>query len=228
MRYIAQGNQTTPSVLDISNLQVNYGPKVVLDNFSLDIKNESIVIITGKNGSGKSTLLNTVGRYINGYTGSIYSRGKDMKNYSSHELHKLGIVYIPQGGLVINNITVEQHFKLATRGLNKLTANQKIEEAYSEFPTLKSFSKNIATNLSGGEKQLLSFACASIIGGDLWLLDEPTAGLFKERVIKMAEYITKKNKEYKVAFLIVEHNEIFIKQLDCQIIELIEGKAFIA
>lgn len=225
MSNTVQYNNTMSSLLEISNLQVNYGSKVVLDNFSLNLPKEDIVIITGKNGSGKSTLFNTIGRYIRQYKGEIHSNGQDLLNYEPHDLYKLGIVYVPQGGLVINSITVDQHFKLATKQFSKIIALQKIEEVYQEFPALKAFSKKMVANLSGGEKQLLSFACASIMNGNLWLLDEPTAGLYKDRVILMAEYIQKKNKEDKITFLIVEHNEVFTKYLDANVIELVEGKA---
>ena len=225
MSNISPYNNTIVSLLKINNLCVNYGSKVVLDNFSLNLEKEDITIITGKNGSGKSTLLNTIGRYVRQYKGEIHSNGQNLFNYNSHDLYKLGIVYVPQGGLIINQITVDQHFKLATKQFNKKIAVQKTEEIYQEFPTLRHFSKKIAANLSGGEKQLLSFACASIMNGNLWLLDEPTAGLYKDRVIQMAEHIKKKNKEDKISFLIVEHNEIFTKYLDANVIELVEGKA---
>lgn len=213
------------SLLTIQNLKVRYGTKIVLNDLSLKVNDNEIVVVTGKNGSGKSTLLNTIGRNIHHYEGEIFLNGFNLINSMPHELHKHGIVYIPQGGLIVNSLNVMQHFKLASRYLDKITASKRIEDAYSTFPAVKAFSNKLAANLSGGEKQMLSFASASIIGGKLWLLDEPTAGLSRERIVFLTEYIKMKNEVDNVSFLIVEHNELFFNDLSAKIVELVEGTA---
>ena len=217
-------NAIIPALL-IKNLSVRYGTKLVLKDVSLEIYDGDIVIITGKNGSGKSTLLNTVGRHINQYNGDIYANGINLAKSLPHNIYRHNIVYVPQGGLVINSLNVKQHLKLASGRLSNTIALSKIAQAYKEFPVLKSFSNKIAGNLSGGEKQILSFACASVMGGKLWMLDEPTSGISIERVTFLSNFIKKMNKDHGVTFLIVEHNNLFINDLNARVIELVEGVA---
>ena len=188
----------------IENITVGYDSNIVLRKVSFHLDKDEVIGIIGQNGSGKSTLLKAVCGMLPLSEGEITVRDKKLEYMQTHRLIDLGISYFSQSGLVIPALTVEEHLLLALKCKEK-----KLNEAeivYSEFPQLKALRKQRAGNLSGGERQILSFGILLLQNHEIWLLDEPTSGLSPEMVDYSVDFLIRMKRERSISMLLVEHN----------------------
>lgn len=194
------------NILQVTDLTTGYGDNTVLQNVSFQIEQGEVLAIIGQNGSGKSTLLKSLAGFLPLKNGSLKYNGENIKSLKPHTLVKQGISCFLQGGLVIPSLTIKEHLELATSQTGKNLNNGVCDKVHEHFPKLKSLMDTRAGNLSGGERQMLSFAILMVQETKLWLLDEPTAGLSPEMVIFSSNFLIKKNKEENITMLLIEHN----------------------
>ena len=103
-------------------------------------------------------------------------------------------------------LTVGEHFTLALLSNTDTRHAASLESMLTVFPALHALKKKLAGNLSGGQRQMLSFGLLLLQGTDTWLLDEPTAGLAPSVVEFTTEFLEQKNRNGNITMLIVEHN----------------------
>jgi ABC-type branched-subunit amino acid transport system ATPase component len=193
-------------LLEIQNIFSGYGKIEVLHGVSIHVEPEEIVCIIGPNGSGKSTLLKTIFGLIKPRKGIVLFSGKDITQAESEDKVGMGIAYIPQGKNIFPSLTVRENLEM---GGTPLDDSKKIEQAiqdiFQRYPILKKRMKMKAGSLSGGEKQVLALARASMIQPQLMLLDEPSLGLAPKVIEGIYERINEINRN-GVTFVIVEQN----------------------
>ncbi len=192
-------------ILSTENISASYGKKEVLRNVSVKINTGEIVALVGPNGAGKSTLLKTIIGLLLPKTGKIIFERKDITLLAPDTRANLGIGYLFQGGAVFTNLTVLQNLDLSIANL-KIKDNDRIEKVFSFFPEIKEKSSQRAGLLSGGLKQMLSFAMILIRQPKILLLDEPSAGLAPALVETMAQRIKEINQKEKTTILLIEQN----------------------
>jgi ABC-type branched-subunit amino acid transport system ATPase component len=193
-------------LLEVQNIFSGYGKIEVLHGVSIHVESEEIVCIIGPNGSGKSTLLKTIFGLIKPRKGIVLFSGKDITQAESEDKVGMGIAYIPQGKNIFPSLTVRENLEM---GATPLDDSKKIEQAiqdiFQRYPILKKRMKMKAGSLSGGEKQVLALARASMIQPQLMLLDEPSLGLAPKVIEGIYERINEINRN-GVTFVIVEQN----------------------
>ena len=194
------------NILTIDRLSVGYGPKTVLHNVSFSLNKGEVLAIIGQNGSGKSTLLKAIGGLVALRAGKVMYKGDSLPSLHPHILIRKGISSFLQGGLILPALTVEEHFELAARQCAKILDEKLLDMIYDHFPSLKGLRKHRAGNLSGGERQMLSFGIFLVQDTRAWLLDEPTAGLAPEIVDLTVRFLEQKKREDGISMLLVEHN----------------------
>ncbi len=191
-------------ILKAETLATGYGPHTVLENVTFQLAKGEVLGIIGQNGSGKSTLLKTLVGLLPVKSGKLTFGGSNVRAIPPHKLTASGISFFPQKGLIMPTLTVEEHLTLAAhQSGNSRTGH---ELAYTHFPRLRKLNNHRAGSLSGGERQMLSFAILTCQNTQTWLLDEPTAGLAPEMVSFTIEFLQKKKREEGITMLLVEHN----------------------
>lgn len=193
------------TILKTENLAAGYGDHTVLSDVSIELHKGEVLVIIGQNGSGKSTLLKTISGLLPKKAGSVYLNNRTETSISPHELAANGISYFVQGGLIMPALTVQEHIELAAMQRGRKLQKTNLDNTFAQFPRLKEMQKQRAGNLSGGERQMLSFGILIMQDTQTWLLDEPTAGLSPAMVKFTADFLQKKNRE-GVTMLLVEHN----------------------
>ncbi|WP_378946020.1 ABC transporter ATP-binding protein [Mesorhizobium sp. ANAO-SY3R2] len=163
----------TAAPLEISDLSAGYGPTRVLENVSLSVPAGSRLAVLGRNGMGKTTLLATIAGQTKRYGGSIRLGGTDMSSMESSSRARSGLGYVPQARCIFPSLTVEENLFVGLKDRDRAA----IEEAYDMFPRLKERRKNLGSQLSGGEQQMLSTARTILGKPTVLLLDEPLEGL---------------------------------------------------
>lgn len=193
-------------ILNVKGLAAGYPGFTVLQNVNLELKKGEVLTVIGQNGSGKSTLLKTLCGLLPKKAGDVHHKGLCLNGIAPHKLPKKGISYFAQGGLIMPALTVKEHLHLAASYNGHKIRPHQFDDTFNEFPKLRDMQKQRAGNLSGGERQMLSFAILLMQDTDTWLLDEPTAGLAPEMVTFTAAFLEKAHTDRSITILLVEHN----------------------
>lgn len=199
------------SLLNVSNLTVNYGVVKAIDSVSFAVNEGEIVVMIGPNGAGKSTALKAIsgvledsGGHIE--NGSIEYKGNSIKEFCTHELVKLGISLVPDGRRIFPSMTVYENFEMGGYTLSgKDDIRRKAEEMIALFPRLGERKKQTAGTLSTGEQQMLAIGRALMLNPALLLVDEPSVGLSPDFVETIFSKFIEINKT-GASILIVEQN----------------------
>jgi len=129
--------------------------------------------VLGRNGVGKTSLFATLAGQTKRFSGDIRIGGQDIAALPSAARARAGLGYVPQTRDVFPTLTVEENLFVGLKGRPKSA----IEEAYTLFPRLKERRRNLGSQLSGGEQQMLSTARTILGQPKVLLLDEPLEGL---------------------------------------------------
>lgn len=164
-------------MLEVKNLEVNYGAIKAVQGIDFHINEGEIVTLIGANGAGKTTTMNTIIGIVKASNGEILFEGKDISKLSSSAIVKSGIALSPEGRQIFPRMTVYENLEMGAYSINKKYIKEGIEQAYSLFPRLQEREKQIAGTLSGGEQQMLAVARALMSKPKLLMLDEPSLGL---------------------------------------------------
>lgn len=191
--------------LELGEVVAGYGPITVLDGLSLRLAPAEILAVLGANGSGKSTVLKTVIGLTRMTAGRITLAGADIARRPAHERAALGIGYVPQNQNVFADLSVADNLRmggyLRPRELAAETAN-----VFDLFPRLKERRRELAGNLSGGERRMLSIGLTLLLQPKLLLLDEPSSDLAPAMVDLVFDAIGEIHRTLAMPILLVEQN----------------------
>ncbi len=209
-------------LLSIKNLDAGYDGVQVLENIDLDVKNREYVAIVGPNGAGKSTVMKVVSGIADYMDGKIEFKNESIEDINTNEIIKKGLSYVPQTENIFPKLTVKENLEMGGYILEDIP-QERYEYIYRFFPSLEKRQKDTASELSGGQQQMLAMGRALMLDPDLLLLDEPSAGLAPKLVQQTLDKIDKINKQ-GTAVLVVEQNaEQVLKRCDRGYI-LVQGK----
>ena len=195
-------------MISIQDLEAGYGPLHVLFSITTTYHRDLITAIVGPNGSGKSTLLKTIFGLTKVFKGRIVFDGRDITGKPPHFVSRLGIAYLPQTDNVFANLTVRENVMMATYGMPKDLAAERVEEVKSFIPVVEKYWSRKAGSLSGGERQLVAMAMALIRRPKVMLFDEPTANLSPKFAKLVLEQIVRLRDDLKITVLLVEQNAL--------------------
>jgi len=227
------------NILQVNNLSKYFGGLAAVSNCSLRIRKGSITGVIGPNGSGKTTLFNLIAGNLKPSEGNILFQDEDITGIPSYELFSKGLLRTFQIAHEFTNLTVLENLmmvpgnqsgeKLTKALFNPKIVNQeevKIKEKaleVIEFLNLKQLSKELAGNLSGGQKKLLELGRTMMVDAKLVLLDEVGAGVNRTLLKDIGSAILRLNKEKGYTFCMIEHDMDFINRLCDPVIVMSEG-----
>ncbi|MBW4642612.1 MAG: ABC transporter ATP-binding protein [Goleter apudmare HA4340-LM2] len=194
------------TVLEIQDLNVNYGGIQALKKINLVIQKGEVVTLIGANGAGKSTTLRTISKIVNIKSGNIIYNGRNINNRQVHEVVNLGVAHSPEGRRVLARQTVLDNLLLgAYIRKNQAEIKADIQHQFELFPRLAQRRNQLAGTLSGGEQQMLAIARALMSRPKLLLLDEPSLGL-APAIVREIFSIIENLRATGVTILLVEQN----------------------
>ncbi len=190
-------------MLTVDNIHTYYGDSHVLQGLSLTVKEGEAVALLGRNGVGKTTTIQSVIGFTPPRRGRILFRDIDVTHWPSHRTARLGVGLVPQGSGIFPTLTVQENITLAAR--NEQKGGWTFDRVLEIFPPLAGRLKNLGSQLSGGEQQMLAIARALMTNPDLLLLDEPSEGLAPLFVAEIGLIIGQLREE-GLSILLVEQN----------------------
>jgi branched-chain amino acid transport system ATP-binding protein len=159
--------------LEVTDLSAGYGPTRVLEGVSFSVPAGSRLAVLGRNGMGKTTLLATIAGQTKRYGGAIRMGETELSSLESSSRARSGLGYVPQARCIFPSLTVEENLFVGLKDRDRSA----ISEAYEMFPRLAERRKNLGSQLSGGEQQMLTTARSILGRPTVLLLDEPLEGL---------------------------------------------------
>jgi branched-chain amino acid transport system ATP-binding protein len=191
-------------MLEVDGLTTDYGAVRAVNAVSFEVPKGSVTAVLGANGAGKTTLLRTITGLVRPSSGTIVFDGRDITRRPVEEIVRRGVSLVPEGRGVIAELTVEENLRLG--GLWRGREAAPLAEIYELFPRLSERSKQRASSLSGGERQMLSIGRALVGRPRALLLDEPSLGLAPLLVAQIMSMVRKLADTLGLAVLLVEQN----------------------
>jgi zinc transport system ATP-binding protein len=196
-------------VLEVNDLVLGYGNKVVVDDLDFFVKAGDFLLVIGENGTGKSTLIKALLKLHKPFFGDI--------KFSINRTH---IGYLPQQNDIQKDFPALVKEVVLSGCLNQLKWYQpfytkKEHELVAkalETANITDLAESCYRELSGGQQQRVLLARALCASSKMLLLDEPVAGLDPKATKEMYELIEVLNKNYKVTVIMVTHDvEVALK-----------------
>jgi len=185
-------------LLECNSVSIGYKKRVLIPGISFDIKRGDFLALVGPNGAGKTTLIHTLMGIVKPLAGVVRVRDD------------LRIGYVPQRGVH------DQIFPLSvldvvrggggSQGSSRFSlGTDKAARAALESVGLAAHSERLFRELSGGQQQRVLLARALARDPDIWILDEPTAGLDVPTEKDLMELVEHLSTAKKVAVVLVTH-----------------------
>lgn len=203
-------------MIEIKNINKNFGSKDIFKDYSLKINDGDFILITGHSGCGKTTLLNMIGSIEKPNSGDILVDGQsiyDKKYQLKYLREKVGFLF--QNFALADGDTVISNFKLVKKACR---TDMSYEQALSFVNLNDDVLKQKVYTLSGGEQQRVAIARLLIKKCDIILADEPTASLDRKNACDIFDLLTELNKKGKT--IIVASHDMSFKKYVGRVIEL--------
>jgi len=224
--------------LEIKHIEKSFGENQILKDISFEIEQGKVYVLMGTNGSGKTTLFNILTGFLKPENGNVLFNNESILNKEPHLINVNGISRTFQDLRLIEELSAEENIMLSFKNQegekwwkallpknnykteqveNISKANKILEETFiSEVLDQK------AGEISYGQQKLLTLACCISNNAELFLLDEPVAGvnpIYREKLITVINKLKEKGK----TFIIIEHNADFITEIADKVLFLNSG-----
>ena len=218
--------------LEARGLSAAYGRNEALRGLDAIVPAGQIVAILGENGSGKSTFLKVVARILNPTAGEVRLDGVPLSSLSRRQTARR-IAYVPQSVDLVFPIRaldlVLQGRAPYARGFSA-DSPEDFDRALAAMRAcdVEGLAERDASALSGGEARRVFLARALAQQAEIWLLDEPTAGLDPRHRLEFLDVLRRTHRERQGTVLLVTHELDLAAELADRVILMREGRALAA
>ena len=195
------------ALLELQDFCVSYGEVQAVDRVNLRVMPGEIVTVIGPNGAGKTTLLSAAMGLLRSQ-GQLQVDGQPIARPSVEALVERGLALVPEKRELFGEMSVYDNLLLGgfsnwRRGRRDQAA--RMQEVFAIFPRLQERKTQMASTLSGGERQMLAIGRALMARPRLLLLDEPSLGL-APLIVREVLHVVASLRDLGVSVLLVEQN----------------------
>ena len=186
------------------NMRGGYGGADILHGCTVQVDKGEIAVIVGPNGAGKSTAMKAMFGMLNLREGEVTLGDQDIMHVSPQDRVALDMAFVPQTHNVFAGMSVEENLEMGAFTRTD-DFSETMEEVYNLFPILGEKRKQLAGELSGGQRQQVAVGRALMTKPSVLMLDEPTAGVSPIVMDELFDRILD-IKKLGIAILMVEQN----------------------
>lgn len=216
----------TDARLEVKNLNACYGQAQALFDVSLTVLAGELVVLQGLNGAGKSSLLQSLIGIGPKVSGQITWAGQRIDGWSAHRRAQAGLGFVAEDRRLFTSLSVRENLWIAVRGGAQSAAVQQFERVLTLFPVLGQLLNRPASQMSGGEQQMLAIARTLMTSPRLLLLDEPCEGIAPVLVQALREALLQLRRE-GLSLLVAEQNNILAAHAD-RVVVMVSGRLEVA
>jgi len=214
--------------IELKDLHKAFGPKRVLEGFSLEIREGETLSLIGQSGAGKSVVLKHIVRLLEPDGGEVWVDGANVGALSRKDLYDLrrNVGYVFQFAALFDSMTVEQNVGLGLRrltGMAEADIHDRVEECL-HLVDLDGYGERLPSELSGGQKKRAGLARAIATRPKYLLYDEPTTGLDPLTKAVIDELIMRMAEELGVTGVVITHDMESAYRISDRIAMLHEGR----
>lgn len=212
-------------ILQTRQLNKYFGGLHVTGNVDFDLQQGEMHCLIGPNGAGKSTFFRLILGEHQPDSGQILFAGEDITRAKPFQRIRKGISVKFQVPGIFKELSTRQNLIIALQHhVDRLRLDEEVDRLL-EFLNLARDHRQLAGNLSHGQKQWLEIGMAIALKPRLLLLDEPTAGMTPDETHATGEMLHRLNAE-GMTLLAVEHDMAFVRQIAHRVTVLHFGKVF--
>ena len=174
-----QADPDDTPVIQVHNLDFSYGPVQVLFDCSFEVRRGETLALLGTNGAGKSTVLRVISGLGTPDRGVVRLNGVTLTYAGAERRFREGVVQLRGGAGTFGELSVGQNLRsaLLSSRLPKAEERARIDRAVQTFPALADRLDEPASELSGGQQQMLALAMALMHDPEVLIIDELSLGL---------------------------------------------------
>lgn len=206
--------------LEAKSVSAGYEGRPVIEGASIRVCPGEIVGIIGHNGAGKSTLLKGLVGMIPLLGGEVWLDGARVTP-KPQAMSRRGVVYLPQGGRLFRNLSVEDNLRLSGVDLGKDSQHKRVQELFGE---VELWLGKKGRELSGGQAQIVAVVGALASGRRLVLFDEPSLGLAPGAVEQLFSFLQRQCEDGSVGLMIAEHRLGWVLQVASRVAVVRRGR----
>jgi len=197
------------TLLALRGVNAWYGSAQVVHDATLSVDGGEVVALIGRNGAGKTSLLRAVMGLMPRVTGDIELDGSSIVRLPAYVRARRGLGYVPEDRRIFTDLTVRENLEIAQR---PQPGGFDVPQLLRIFPNLAEMLERPASQMSGGEQQMLAVARTLAANPRIVLLDEPSEGIAPLVVARMKDAV-RAMRERGVATLLSEQNLPFVAGL---------------
>jgi urea transport system ATP-binding protein len=198
-------------MLATQNISYSYGMVQALRGVSMNMAKGRVTCVMGRNGVGKTTLMKTIMGLLRQSSGSVMLGEQNVSKLAANRRARSGLALVPQGRQIFPKLTVEENLRI---GLEARPDRKRVipADVYELFPVLKTMSKRMGGDLSGGQQQQLAIARALVGDPKVLLLDEPTEGIQPNIIQQIGVVLRMLVTERDMTVVLVEQYLDFVRE----------------
>ena len=205
-----------------------FGPKKVLQGFSLDVVEGETMVIIGYSGTGKSVAIKHIVGLLEPDAGQVLVDGQDVPHLSRRELYKLRarIGYVFQFAALFDSFTIGENVAMGLRKQQELTEREiadRVAEAL-ELVDLPNVENRFPAELSGGMRKRVGIARAIALRPKYILYDEPTTGLDPVTSAVIDQLMVRMRDKLGVTGIVITHDMRSAYTVGTRIAMLYQGR----
>jgi branched-chain amino acid transport system ATP-binding protein len=206
--------------LELKGVTSGYGDVAIIRSVRMTFPKGVITTIVGSNGAGKSTAIKVAAGLLRAWKGSILVHGIDITPEAAHRRVHRGIAYVPQGRIVVPEMSVRDNLMLGAHilGSDRVAIDAATNRVMQLFPALGPRLKQQADTMSGGEQQMLAIGRALMGNPRVLLLDEPSEGLAPLIVAEVGRAIGRLKEEGQSIILVEQNLKLALEVADQAVI----------
>ncbi len=212
----------------LTDVRKAFGPKVVLDGISLEVRDGETLAVIGQSGSGKSVMLKSIVRLLEPDFGRVTVDGRDVLSLEREALYELrrSVGYVFQFAALFDSMTVFDNVAMGLRRV-KGADERKIADRVAlclRLVEMEGYDDRLPAQLSGGQRKRIGLARAIATQPKYLLYDEPTTGLDPVTTAVIDQLIERMAEELNVTSVVVTHDMRSAYRVSDRIAMLYDGR----